>query len=295
MISTLKERYTIKLIFIFISDLKEKRFISKFRLSFQNAIQNIESNEIEFDIPKELFKFGRDKIVISIDLYENNLSSQISQSYIYKFNVYKGENKAYVFTDSWNCKVFEVIFKNLESLTILKGHMKFSQLDSLDNKYRKRLTLINCGNTAFQINKKIYDFANIIYKNYEINDNLPESYQISIEDLSEKIFIIKPLSEPKELDLSYIKDNKENFRNIMNNLENILVDERNYLLNYHNKQYINEIELLIKKDAKIIKRLGFKNNDNLLEDIENKFNEKNLSEKDLQDLNYLYSKFLVNY
>jgi len=130
MISTLKEKYTITLIFISYLKEKEKRFISKFKLSFQNENQNIETDEIEFGIPKELFKYKRDKIVISIDLYENNLLNQINQSYNFKFNVYKGENKAYAFTDSWKCKVYEVIFKSMENL-----HIKFTQLDTLDNKY----------------------------------------------------------------------------------------------------------------------------------------------------------------
>lgn len=229
MISTLRERYTIKLIFISYLKEKEKRFITKFKLSFQNESQNIKTDEIEFDIPKELFKYKRDKIVISVDLYENNLLSQKNQSYNFKFNAYKGENKAYVFIDAWNCKVFEVIFKNLEGL-----NMKYTQLDTLDNKYRKRLTLINSGNTNFQINNKIYDLTKIIYNNYEINENLPESYQISVEDFSERIFIIKPLSEPKELDLTFIKDNNENFKNIMSNLEKVLADECNYSQNYYN-------------------------------------------------------------
>ena len=58
---------------------------------------------------------------------------------------------------------------------------------------------------------------------------------------------------------------------------------------------LSKIELQIKRDKKIFKRLGLKNDDNLVENIINKFNEKNLSDQDFDDLNYLYSKFLVIY
>ena len=58
---------------------------------------------------------------------------------------------------------------------------------------------------------------------------------------------------------------------------------------------LSKIELQIKRDKKIIRRLGLKNDDNLVENIINKFNEKNLSDQDFDDLNYLYSKFLVIY
>ena len=48
---------------------------------------------------------------------------------------------------------------------------------------------------------------------------------------------------------------------------------------------LSKIELQIKRDKKIFKRLGLKNDDNLVENIINKYNEKNLSDQDFDDLN----------
>ena len=223
MISTLKELNTLKLIFV---PYGKERFISKYKLSFQKSIQDIEANEIILDIPKELFKYKIDKIILSIELYEDNPINQISQAY--KFNVYKGENKVYVIIDTWNNYVFEILFKNLENITISKGLQNYTQFDSLDNKYRKRLTLINFNESNILINNKLYSMNDIINTNYKINDNLPKSFQISVEDLSEKIFIIKQLSDLKELDLSYIKDNKKIFQNMMDELENLIIDKQKY-------------------------------------------------------------------
>ena len=233
MISTLKELNTLKLIFV---PYGIERFISKYKLSFQKSIQDIEANEIILDIPKELFKYKRDKIILSIELYEDNPINQISQAY--KFNVYKGENKVYVIIDTWNNYVFEILFKNLENITISKGLQNYTQFDSLDNKYRKRLTLINFNESNILINNKLYSMNDIINNNYKINDNLPKSFQISVEDLSEEIFIIKQLSDLKELDLSYIKDNKKILQNMMDELENLILINKNILKNMLNLEKI---------------------------------------------------------
>ena len=277
MISTLKELNTLKLIFV---PYGIERFISKYKLSFQKSIQDIETNEIILDIPKELFKYKRDKIILSIELYEDNSINQISQTY--KFNVYKGENKVYVIIDTWNNYVFEILFKNLENITISKGLQNYTQFDSLDNKYRKRLTLINFNESNILINNKLYSMNDIINTNYKINDNLPKSFQISVEDLSEKIFIIKQLSDLKELDLSYIKDNKKILQNMMDELENLIIDKQKY-----SQKYAKFRKNYVKKTNQQVPNLN-KEND-YLNELYNNYN------MDL-DLfyNYFFNNFFIN-
>lgn len=132
------------------------------------------------------------------------------------------------------------------------------------------------------INNKIYDMEKIINTNYEINNKLPRSYQISVEDLSEKIFIIKQLSDLKELDLSYLKDNKEMLKNMMDNLEVLLTDKQIYFKNIDNfrKNYL-------KNENQQFPNLN--KEDDYLNELYNKYN-INL------DLfyNYFFNYFFIN-
>lgn len=200
----------LNLFFFHIFPIKVKRF----KLSFLNSIEEIKNDNLNisttFYIPDYVFKHGKDKTAIGITLYnESNLSRN------YKFNVYYGQNSAYVKTDSLSKYVFEIILRDMKNVKIEHG-IVFKELDNLGNKDRERLCLINFTGTI-KINDVDIDLPDIILKNTlynEINFN-----QISVLDLEKEIFIVQPINDKKEYDIYFFKKNKELLLSFEKNLE----------------------------------------------------------------------------
>ena len=85
------------------------KHIIKFKLSFQENFNYIKNDKLTFSIPENVFKYGKDKAVIRITLYDDSNKSQN-----YEFNVYYWKNCAYVQTDSLSKQVYKIILKNLK-------------------------------------------------------------------------------------------------------------------------------------------------------------------------------------
>ena len=143
------ETSTIELIFI---RFQTKVLISKYHLSFQKKATNIgDSVSVRFTIPDAIFKYNRYKKIINIKLFDKN-STLINCA---NMTVYKGENSAYLFVEEKGINI-EMIFKNIQELSIEKKGRAFTKLDTIDTLSRKRLTLIN------------YDFSTITISNFTI-------------------------------------------------------------------------------------------------------------------------------
>jgi hypothetical protein len=193
------ETSTIELIFI---RFQTKVLISKYHLSFQKKPRNIgDSVSVRFTIPDAIFKYNRYKKIINIKLFDKN-STLINCA---NMTVYKGENSAYLFVEEKGINI-EMIFKNIQELSIEKKGRAFTKLDTIDTLSRKRLTLINYDFSTITINKQFYDIHEIISNNSKIKYN---SSQISVFSLDKNLYAVKPIqNDDPFLSMQNLKDLK---------------------------------------------------------------------------------------
>ena len=212
-----------------------KAEITKFQLPFQNSPEDIKSNVYRFpNLDEKIFCHNKDKAVFTLILYSDK------KNFEFKFHIYKGENTVYIGKDYFFKKVYELIIfsENHKQYNITQMEQIFSKFDSLDNKYRKRLTLINVDSNIVFDGKNV-DLESVIKNNYiqnENNDNNPKFYQISVQFDSndKKFYIIKKIQENNdELNLKILKDNKQNLKEFMIDLETA-INSQNFYMSINN-------------------------------------------------------------
>ena len=215
-----------------------QKLIKKFHLSFDGIIRVIKSEVYRFNLPDNLFNNGKDKSLVSITLYSEE------QSQDYSFYINKGENRAYVGQDYLFWSVYQIIIYSQEKYIISQLGKNFDKFDSLGNKYRSRITLINTE-PRFLLNGESLDFNKIVHFNYDDNsESQNEFYQISFQienDIKDnkmkKQFIVKKIQEDEEIDdIKYILDNKKNLNDFWTKLEKDLKD-KNVIMSYENLKY----------------------------------------------------------
>ena len=176
--------------------------VKKFKLPFQDKIEEIKKEKMTFTIPEAIFRHGKDKTPIEIILYD---SANNSKNYM--FNIYYGKNISYVQRDLFCDSVYEIILQKMKDVQIISFEKEFKELDNLGNKDRERLTLINFSSSFITINGIKVDLSSII------SDNSLEAdirfNQISILDFEKKIYIVQPIKEKSEYDIEFFKKNKE--------------------------------------------------------------------------------------
>ena len=267
---------TIELNFLYF---KEK-YITKFQLPFSEEKEEIKSDVYKYDLPNDYFAYNKEKFVFSLTLY-----SEYDQCE-FKFYVNKGENKAYIGLDAFFRTVYQLIILSKENYQITQAHKKFEKLDSLGNKYRKRLTLINIDSQII-IDREVVQLNNIVKMNYDLGKSTQDFFQISAliekeKNISElkKQFIVKKIEEKKENNfLENIKNIKSLFKDFMEHLE-IVVKNQNFVMNYKN---------LVKKYKDIFKfELPVLNKDS-------SYMSKAYKDNDLTDLNDFFNIFFVKY
>ena len=175
--------------------------VEKYKLSFQENIEDIKIGESHIFLPENIFEQGKDKTTISITLYDKTNSNT------FLFNIYYGNNIAYVQTDVLSRHVYEFIFKDINTPNIKEDKYEFKELDNLGNNNRKRLTLINYKSDNIEIKGIDLSLSAIISENTlesEITFN-----QISVLDLINQIFIIQPIREKNEYDIKFFENNKD--------------------------------------------------------------------------------------
>ena len=176
--------------------------VKKFKLPFQDKIEEIKKEKMTFTIPEAIFRHGKDKTPIEIILYDSANNSKN-----YKFNIYYGKNISYVQRDLFCDSVYEIILQKMKDVQIISFEKEFKELDNLGNKDRERLTLINFSSSFITINEIKVDLSSII------SDNSLEAdirfNQISILDFEKKIYIVQPIKEKSEYDIEFFKKNKE--------------------------------------------------------------------------------------
>ena len=231
-----------------------QKYVKKFK--FLDIIRDIEIDNIQLPLPEKVWKHGKDKAVVNLYIYDNN-----GKTYDYKFNVYYGKNNAYVRTDNISKNVSEIILKNMDDIKVKVGDKELTELDDLENKDRKRLTLINYGFDDININGKDFNLHKIISQNTEEYECLYN--QISIQDFENNKFIIQPIIDIIEYDVDFLIKNKN---------ELITFDKKfDDLMKYNDSIYKEHEEEITKQFLKIkdAKSLDLNRDKNYLKEIFN--------------------------
>ena len=229
-----------------------KKFL--YQLSFQETINKINEKQIRFNIPEYIFKQGKDKAVIKIKLFTEDLKENRE----HKFDAYYGINKANVSLYFLNNYTYEFIFfKKTKKISFFKDD--FTELDTMGNEKLERLVLINYGFTELYINNKSYDLRDIIRSNCpEIISN---SYQFTEVNLEKNLFIVKQIEEKDEFDVNFFKHNQELLNNFEKELESLFESK--------DDEYDNNIKKLEDKFSviKAHKSVNFNKTNEYLNDI----------------------------
>ena len=172
-----------------------------YKLSFENTLHEVKSLDKDFNIPEELFKYGKDKAKIFIGLY--NSSNQLLNNI--EFPVNYGENNIYIQLDGTSKGMnIDMIFKNFKDLKINISGMEFNSLDSAGTKDRKKLTILNYNLCSIYVNnKEINLIQNIGKKSKEFFQ-----YSLNLKDYK-VIFQQKKELEPQQPDLHILMKNKK--------------------------------------------------------------------------------------
>ena len=132
--------------------------INRYQFPFQKDKQEIKDTNVNIEIPDSIFKYGKEKQQMSIKLFLIDSDNNIE----HYFNIYYGKNSSYVNLDEFNNYSYEIILKNKESIKMKGKTFEFIEYDTIGNKDRKRLVLINYNLTYLYINKTFIDLK----KNY---------------------------------------------------------------------------------------------------------------------------------
>ena len=174
-----------------------------YQLSFQNGIQFLKNESVTFNIPDNVFKYGKDKTLINIQLFGANLK----EKKVHKFFVYYGDNKAYVQLKYLSDISYEIIFNGNHINKLNLSEKEFTELDTMGNNKLKRLILINYSDSYLFINNNGYNLLDIIRLN--CTDVISNSYQLIELDYSKKEYIVKPIEDKKKFDVEFFKKKKD--------------------------------------------------------------------------------------
>ena len=176
----MEDKPSLKLIFFSLFPKVDK--ITAYKLSFCDNIEKIKFSNKTHDIPEDIFKYGKDKTRISIELYNNNKKLNIID-----FPILYGKNTIYLENEGDGKGLnFEIIFKNCENIKVTSFEKVFELFDNNNTKDRKKISILNYNLLSININSVTINI------NKEIK-NIPTSsidfYQFSIINLQENKII----------------------------------------------------------------------------------------------------------
>ena len=230
-----------KLNLIFLTFLSGGNKIHSYRLSFApNNLYFMHNSEKTHEIPEEVFKFGKDKAIIHIILYDLKggcLSTIKYPIYYYTINtIYIEEN--YI-GNGYN---IEIDFKHSKDLTLKINEKEIKILDSIGTKDRHKITLINFNTSTITANQ---ENINIISEIENRNVKSPINfYRLSINMKDPEIKkIVQPIKEMSSPKIHLLNESKiildECYKNI------------NELLNIkNNNDYKKKYEYILNKYKK---------------------------------------------
>ena len=199
-----------KLIITFIRLEENNPFDSFIVLGQQYKIEKL-ITELDIPIHESIFALNKEKKMIDFQLLS------LTETYTYRFNIYYGVNRAYLFLLEYTEMLCEICFKEQQRLECKNFFL--DKTDFFDDDSRRRMILINAP-----IKIKIEGCEDIIYEyiSKTLRKQKENSYQISVFDSSNSYAVAKIIK--KEMDFSVISDIKnykaslEDFQKELNKL-----------------------------------------------------------------------------
>ena len=296
-----------KLKLIFLTFLSGGNKIHSYKLSFDhNNLYIIHNSEENYDIPEEVFVYGKDKAIISIILYDS------SNKYLttIKFPIYYHSINSIYIEEHYigNESNIEIDFQSSKDLTVKINEKEFKIFDNIGTKDRQKITLINFNTPSITVNQKVISVISEI-SNCKVKSPI-NFYRLSMnmEDPDLKIIVqpMKEICEPKVhllngvktfLDEFYSKFKElllikktDNFTKRYSLILNECVNKIPYV-NYELNKSINYLEQYFKEypiDFDIIFKYELFY---LFRDGEEKYKKnKELFEKIVERMNHFYDK-----
>ena len=112
-----------------------------------------------YPIPEEVFEFGEDKALLSINLYDSfdKVIKEIKFEVKYCYNnVYIGKENS---KSGYN---FEFDFKNAIDLKVKYNNLQFNIFDSVNTNDRKKITILNYNSILIFANKTLIEIKDLI-------------------------------------------------------------------------------------------------------------------------------------
>ena len=244
-----------KLILFFIK-LKEKNQFESFIFLGNKYLINESLESISIDIEEDLFGKRKEKKIVELILVP---ISRSLENIIYKFNIYYGINKGYLFlSDEKQKMLFELNFKEEKSVIIENIELKNTDYFDIDS--RRRMLLINCPYLI-----KIKDSYNYLYEyiSTELRKKNENSFNVCVFDIDKAYCAAKIIK--KETNISYIvqlKKYKEALEKFYKEISE-LISKENEIDNIKNiiqKNYVCILDINFSKNTIELKD-DFKTND----------------------------------
>ena len=179
-------------------------------------ITKLTGNNIEFNIPNDIFKGTNNCLPCEIELFNEK-----KQSKKYVVHVYICKNIFYVYLTKFGF-TYEFIFLDEPDFKDLRNSDIGYEYDDNDNKHRIRISLINCNENIIEINGFCLPLR-ALCQDCHNNNNKNNSYQFSIYS---KDKIICKISELYELKINfkefYDKYNltiRESYNSLINSIQ----------------------------------------------------------------------------
>ena len=214
-----------KIKLIFYSLFKQKLEIDSYKLSFDNNIHKLDSLEATYEIPEDVFKYGKERTKIFIEFFnsDNKFLNKIGFPVDYCFNnIYLGKDG---FGKGYN---FEMIFKNFKEINVTFSEMTFNSFDNVGTENRKRLIILNYAPDSLSVNEKAIELK----KGIENSSSNFLQYSINCQDFK---IIVKEFEDLQLPQLHLLMKKKNFFTNFYNEILKLFNKEYSY--NYNNEYY----------------------------------------------------------
>ena len=179
-----------------------------------------------YPIPEEVFEFGEDKALISINLYDS-LSNVITEI---KFDIYYCYNNVYIGKENTKSGYnFELDLMNALDLNVYLNKLQFNTFDTVNTKHRKKITILNYKSVFINVNNTKIEIKELIEQCQE--KSFFYRFSINLIEENPKI-IVQPAKKFDKPDLHLLKKDKSFIDIFYKELLQLIEKDSDYKSNY---------------------------------------------------------------
>ena len=234
----MEEKPKVNLIFYSVFIEEEKIHSYQFSFEKKDIDKHLVANlEHLYPIPEEVFEFGEDKALISINLCDS-LGNVITEI---KFDIYYCYNNVYIGKENTKSGYnFELDLMNALDLNVYLNKQQFNTFDTVNTKYRKKITILNYKSVFINVNKTKIEIKELIEQCQE--KSFFYRFSINLIEENPKI-IVQPVKKFDKPDLHLLKKDKSFIDIFYKELSQLIEKDSDYKSNYKEniKFFINNI------------------------------------------------------